>query len=294
MKSFTLNHESFHEVKAGRRGAAVLVNEDKTKYLRIGEPAVLGRELAFHQELLKLGFPVAPILDSGAIDGHEYSVEASLGAEHFSVLFAADLAASGHIEPATFAKYLAIVEQFRTAQVKTERAATPEGWATFLDALHVSTLKAELPDFANQIDAAVTKATAELAATPFCLTHGDLTTHNILPGGVIDFGDHFTGPTGYDLVTALSVPFWIPRSELNFEYHKLYNFTDAEVTSFLNHLGPIPNFDALFFLKSIWWDVKNHPAPKLQAWRHHLFRQVTTRYLSNESLFSFYLDHKDD
>lgn len=293
MKSLTLNHETFSEVKAGRRGAAILVNDENTKYLRIGEPTVLGRELAFHQELLKYGFPVAPILDTGTLDDHEYSVEASLGPEHFSALFAADLATSGHIEPTTFAKYIAIIEQFRAAQIKTERLATPVDWASFLDALHVSTLKEELPDFAHQIDAAVTKAATELASTPFCLTHGDLTTHNILPGGVIDFGDHFTGPSGFDLVNALSTPFWFPQDD-TIEFHKMYSFSDAEVASFIDHLGTIPHFDALFFLKSIWWDVKNHTAPKLQAWRHHLFRQVTDSYLNNESLFTFYLDHKDD
>ncbi len=81
---------------------------------------------SFHRQLITLGFPVAPILGDGLIAGQQYSIEASCGPDHFSALFARDIAVTGHIEQITYTNYLALIKQFHEAQINTEHPATKD------------------------------------------------------------------------------------------------------------------------------------------------------------------------
>lgn len=296
--ALTVNGTDYQLVLERQRGAGIYTNAERSQYLRIGTPEQVAKELGFHKHLLDEGFPVAGILEEGQFEGLSYWVEESLGAEHMSAHFRRDMESSGEISDTTFHLWLRQVMAMRDAQGRSSERR-PYDFGALAHFVGEDGMEEELPDLKDSIQAAWEKAKTRTAELPLCLTHGDFTSHNVMERGVIDFGDHFDGPLGYDIVTAITFPFWFPKDQ-SYEFFQLSNFTMKQIEEFMATCSAVRTsagsidlreyFDDLFFLKANWWAVRNHRMPKLQAWRYKRYETVLNLYLSGDSLRKHWLE----
>lgn len=296
-----IDGERFEFFRARRGGVAIYASPGRLKYLRLGDPVLVAKELSFHKKLLARGFPVAPILSGGTIDSADYWIEASLGQEHFGTIFSKDVRDFGKISNASFQAFLEIVVKVHDAQERLIHDC-PYDFALLAKSVGFDGMLQELPQETGKLQAAWVKTERALKDHPQSVTHGDFTPHNILPGGVIDFGDHFEGPVGFDMVNVLTTSFWFPKSGT--EYVRESAFTNEQVERFFAAVGTFKTphgvmrledvFDVLFFLKSTWWAVRNDSAPKLQIWRYARYLEVVERYLAGDSLLEYWRAHRDD
>ncbi|MEK7620256.1 MAG: aminoglycoside phosphotransferase family protein [Patescibacteria group bacterium] len=287
---------TYDKVLERQRGVGIYTNSDRSLYLRIGDRGLVSEELSFHRRLVELGFPVAKIVKEGEKGGLEYWMEESIGDHHASERFRRDVESFGEISSESFELWLGQVGAMRDAQARTSEIRTYD-FDVLAKAVGEDGMEEELPDVREQIHSAWEKAEKRIADLPICLTHGDFTSHNIMERGVIDFGDHFEGPLGYDLVTAITVPFWFPNHQA-YEFFQLYNFTEKQIEQYLSECRFLKTptrtfdlndyFDDLFFLKANWWAVQNHRMPKLQEWRYKRYRDILERYLAEDSLQEYW------
>lgn len=298
----TIDGEQYSIVIERERGVGLYADEKRTRYVRIGTPSMVARELSFHKELLINGFPVAKILAEGKLGDREYWIEEALGDKHFGSIFKEETIENGGIAEESFTRLLLQVQRMHDAQ---ERHISPPVDATSLAAsVQFQSLVDEIPGDANAMREAFVKISDALADYPSCLTHGDFTAHNILHDGVIDFGDHFRGPVGFDMLNLITTPFWFPKDTAHGEYTRGFRFSDAHIARFFEAVGTFvigdrtidfkQSFDAFFLLKAHWWTVRNHRMPKLQEWRYDRFRELVRWYNANESLYDYWMERKDD
>ena len=297
-----IHNERFKLVLKRQRGAALYANRDRTKYLRIGEKKLIEKEFEFHCKLLESGFPVAPIFEYGKKGKLIYWIEESLGKEHFGDLFFHETIANGRISEHLFRKFLHIVKQAHNAQEKTLEVG-PIDSAALAKAVGFNDILLELPHERTRLIRIWKRILTDMKGYPFCFTHGDFLPNNILERGIIDFGDHFFGPVGYDMIDAITVSWWFPKED-GFEYKRRSTLTDKQINRYFDTVSMyhkkrkkwniLKKFDSLFFLRATWWTVRNHPAPKLQAWRYDRYRLLMRLYLQGKSLFEYWKKHKDD
>lgn len=291
-----IEHETYHLVLKRRRGARLYTNNDRSKYLRIGQVEMIKNEFNFHRQLLQYGFPVARILSHGIWDGYSYWIEESLGNASLLEIFREDFRNHQTITNDHFTIFLHHAKSTLIAQCQASNIPTPP-LHHLAQATSIVDMEAELPSWRGKIQEAWKKAEITLRNIPFCPTHGDFNAANIFEKGIIDFGDHFEGPVGYDIVTAITTPFWFPEDS-SFEYVGGYAFSSEHIDTFLHECGTLktPNgilnlrdiFDALFFIRSNWWSARNHKMPRIQAWRYHLYQEILERYLQGDSLFAYW------
>lgn len=291
-----IGEDVFHFVLARERGVQLYANAERSKYLRIGDPELAKKEVDFHKRLIEEGFPVAHILSEGEANGKVYWIEESLGNEIFTDRFTREVVENGKISEATFAIFLQHAKAVHEAQIRS-CAIKPYTLDALGGVVEEPEMEAELPDFRDKTRAAWEKAKTRVEHLPICLTHGDFTAHNILEHGVIDFGDHFEGPLGHDMMNVITTPFWFPK-DTSFELFGTYDFTEEQIDRFFAACGTSHTpfgtfelrdvFDDLFILKALWWAVRNQANPMLQEWRYERFRDIVSRYLSGESLYEYW------
>jgi hypothetical protein len=304
LPSIEVENEVFSLFLVRDRGVALYTNADRSKYLRLGKPEEVQKELAFHKELLSQGFPVAPILKED-LDGATYWIEESLGAEHFGDRFQKETKKDGVVSDGSFHDFLAIIKTMQVAQAKTAHSG-PENGNALKSLSHFERMRREVPDDHAKLTVFGKQIEQDLKDFPFCPTHGDFSAHNTVERGVIDFGDSFHGPLGYDLITAISAPFWFPKQKnqtINNKFMSGYDFTDEQVDAYLQTVGPCQTadgafdirekFDSLFFLRATnFWVVGNDFDRKLQAWRFERYRALMDRREKGESLYEFWREHR--
>ncbi len=297
-----INGEDFFLFLERRAGAVLYANESRDKYLRIGDPQTVARELAFHKKLLSEGFPVAKILGEGEFQKRLYWIEESLGVEHCGDIFFRETRELGGISEKTFGHFLEIVRQTKSAQERTLIRHVSDLTA-LRQAVFMDELMKELPDQRMRMKKIWQWIQDDLRDWPFCLTHGDFLPNNILEGGVIDFGDHFFGPIGYDIVNAITTAWWFPKDEC-FEYRRKWSFSDAQTDEFFAEAGTftdngetfnvLEKFDSLFFLRATWWTVRNHKMPLLQQWRYEKYCRLMDAWERGQPLEKYWRAHKDE
>ncbi len=301
-KKVMIGGESFDLFLDRQRGASLYVNADRSRYLRVGDPDVVEKELDFHKQLLGGGFPVSRILDEGRLGERSYWSEESLGNDHLHDIFKQETESAGLISESSFRAFLKVVQQFNAAQASTANTL-PIDFERLSAAVGFDGMIHELPDLSDDLRASWKMVQERLKDYPSCLTHGDFNPHNLFSKGVIDFGDHFVGPIGYDAVTAVTTPFWFPKGE-GFEFRRKYTFTEDQVRQFFDACGTYQvgereidirdRFDELFLLKAAWWSVRNQRNPKLQEWRYDRFRKVVDEFIRGESLLEHWQSHLND
>lgn len=292
----------FEKVRDRQRGVGVYVGPDRTQYLRIGSPNDVKKELSFHKQLLEKGFPIAPVIREGRIGNREYWIEESLGQLHFGDLFADEMREQGSISDELFERFMQVVLRFHDAQQKTleQKPLDPH---TLAQSVGFNDLLLELPDENEKMLHAWKKILTDLQHLPLCLTHGDFLPNNILEKGVIDLGDHFQGPVGYDMVNAITTSYWFPK-ETDLEYQRRSSFSEAQIQEYWIQVGTymagegtwsvMDCIDPLFLLRAIWWTVRNDRTPKLQQWRYKRYLTLLDLYMKNESLYDYWSKHKDE
>lgn len=277
-----INGATFNWVKTQRDGLTAIYTDNST-FLRIGSPEKIKKDLSVHKKLEEYNFPVAKLLDEGQIGEMSYFTETSLGSEHFGTLFKEEFNEHGQITDETFNKFLVVCGKFVDSQLKT--ATTQKDWDGFRTAIHLDLICAELPEYKEKILNAYKIVEKRLSVLPFVITHGDFTPFNILPEGIIDTENVFSGPAGYDIGGILAIPNWFPDST-EYELHQVYKLTPEQKQKFLemvdsiyvnNSLPKISDFLEEFnFTRGMWFAARMSRFPKLQEFRYALLKSLVS------------------
>src|SRR3989344_8390920 len=234
-------------------------------FLRIGPAQLIDTEIAMHQNLEKLDFPLAPILGDGEFEERRYFIEKSLGDTHYGDLFAKDVSAH-------FDEWLRFVKSYADIQIKTARTNT--GFKEFEKTIHFEDILSELPDMNDHLIKAMAKIESKLSSRPFVMSHNDLTPNNIFPDGIIDFERARYSPVGYDLATNIFHIFLHPTGG-EYEFKRKYEFSKKQVAFYLESFPEIKNITGeLFLCRAIWSTVRMHRWPKIQKWRYDFLKKI--------------------
>ena len=276
-KKIVINKKTF-EFIGERRKVRMAVYQEKRSILRLGTHSSITRELAIVRELKKYNFPLPKLLKTGRQNNQSFYIEQSLGPMFFSGLFAADVKEHGKISDFRFRQFLSISTKFAKAQLKTISKNHQRNDLAL--ASHLKYIKQELPRYKHKIQALFERAKNNLAIYPLVLSHGDFTSHNLFPKGVIDLEDLFLLPAGYDLVSAIFTIEFFPDSPW-YEYYRKYTFTPGQKQKYLQtfdrlyQTAGLPKIsDNLFwfeFCRAMWLTAKNEGNPRLAKFRYKLF-----------------------
>lgn len=279
-----------------RAYSPIAIYKNDNSFLRIGPKDLILPELNFHKNLLELGFQVPKIISEGERDGQYYYLETSLGDRHLGDLFRENYEKSGAVSEENFKKLLSLIVQFTKAQLNT--AKIKNSFESLYLGAHVDYIQEELPNLKERVLAAFEKLKKRIGDLPSVLTHGDLNAYNLFERGVIDFGNSFESPAGYDLVTVVYHAYLFPKKG-DFESLRKYEFSRKQIENCLvvmdsiylqNNLPKLSAFTTDFiFLRTIWSAVRMHKYPKVQRWRYNKFKQVLENYLSDGDVVNIIL-----
>ncbi len=250
-------------------------------FVRIGEPAKLEKDIAFHKKMESFGFPVAKLLREGEYEGMLYFIEESLGETCFALLFKNEYEQHGEISEATFSQFMDVARKFALAQLTT--ATHDQNWEEVKRGVQLERICRELPHLRPQLEERYGEIIFRLSSASFVVTHGDFGPFNIFPKGIIDLEDSFMAPLGYDTIPFITHLDWFPDHSDD-PYHKLYRFSENQVGEYLAMLRDvyegqgieineqlIADFD---FLRGIWFVVGLEKYQNLQSFRYALIETL--------------------
>lgn len=202
----------------------------------------------------------------------------------------------GFVSDDNFKKLFSLTEKFTKSQIRTAKNET--SFESFYYGVHMDYILEELPHLKEKIIAAFEKVTQRLSALPKVLTHGDFNAYNLFEAGVIDFGDSFEAPAGYDLVSNIFHTYLFPKSG-DFETTRRYEFSKEHIDGYFLTLDEIysqNNFPKIsdvipefVFCRTIWAAVRMGQYPKVQAWRYAKFEAILESYLTHGDVIKIML-----
>lgn len=254
------------------------VYSGNNSYLRLGNTQVITKEIAKHNKLMKLGFPLATITEQGKFGSWTYYIETSLGKYHLGEVFKQEINKFGKISVKTFSDFLNVSKIFARAQLQT---ATQKNYINkFVATIHLNILAKELPQQKQKLLKKFDRIAKKLAVFPYVLTHADFCPHNLFKNGVIDFEHQSLAPAGYDIVTNIITIDGFPTGG-DYELIGGYRFTPNQLKQYLtamdkiyfaHGLPKISRFQKEFaFCREVWLTARMHRFPKLQQFRYNRF-----------------------
>ncbi len=283
-----LSGKIFSHVKT-RVYTPVSIYRAENEFLRIGPRDIIGEELALHKKLLEFDFPIPRILSEGEMDDQYYYIETSLGDTLLGDIFWEDMKRDGIVSDENFRKLLVLVEKFARAQLKTVEKR--DSFESFSRGLHREYIIEELPYLQEKICASFEKLKMRTSVLPTVMTHGDFNPYNIFEAGVIDFGNAFDAPAGYDLMTNIYHSFLFPKDG-DFEVTRRYEFSENQIAEYLSLIDsiyiennlPMPSdfVEDFMFGRMIWSAVRMQKLPNIQKWRYEKFERVLEGYLADD------------
>jgi hypothetical protein len=295
-----LDNQIFSYLDDQRNGLRLYVNKNRSQYLRLGNAKIVDKEIALHYQLINEGFPIAKIIKKDKWQNLSYWIEKSLGDKHLTDMFANEYKENGGITEKTFQLFLTIIEEFKTAQLKTLK--TPINWDEVYKRVGFDDILKELPQYKIKLETIWADIYKKLENFPTTYCHGDFTSHNIMPLGVIDHEDHFEGPFGYDLITAITPAYWFPPDQSYGNLARRYQFSSAQKEEFFNRFDVFQYggkqfnlkdyFSPLFFLRATWWSVRNYKNLKIQEWRYQRYISLLEKYLEQGDLYRVWLEEE--
>lgn len=285
MENAIIDGKTYSYIKT-REYTPVSIYRNENEFLRIGPKDIIAEELTLHKKLLEFGFPVPQILSEGEKDDFYYYIETLLGDTLLGDVFWEDAKKNGIVTDENFQKLLVLVEKFVRAQLKT--AEKVGAFESFYLGLHVDYILEELPYLQEKILAGFEKLKERVSIFPAVMTHGDFNPYNLFEAGVIDFGNSFVAPAGYDIVTNAYHSFLFPKDG-EFEVMRRYEFSDEQLKAYFslvdqiyieNDLPKVSDFvEDFIFARTIWSAVRMQRWPKIQSWRHEKLEKILERYL---------------
>ena len=280
--SLFLEGYSFKYLGTQRSGASIYRGDGA--YLRIGGKEAIQRDIREHRAMEKAKYPVARIIAEGELNGDAYFIETALGDRSFRAIFQDDFSQSARIADEHFLEFTSVTKKLFSAQLKSR---TPR-WSAdeFAIGVRIDDLSRELPAYAKAIKRRFDTALERLTKLPGALQHGDCNPANMYTLGIIDIEDSFTGPLGYDVISALISIEWSPQTR-DYEFYAQYRFTEEQKNAYLKVFSTImkrarlPDIaqyrDDLAFSRALWLCSGMHEWPRIQQWR---FEKLIREYLS--------------
>ena len=217
------------------------------------------------------------------------------------MIFESQFQSKGIVEKNIFNEYADVVLQHFQTQIKRSRKFSAKDLDVLRQAIYIDSLKSELPGYVKQIDEVWNIIKKEIPKLPVTWNHGDFNAFNLFRQGYVDLEFHFTGPLGYDAVSALiTCPYWFPEIDLDNQKRKfdlsksqitaLYHLLQNKFESCFNRTLFKICFEINFILRSIWLTVKLDNWPKLQQWRYKHMISIISHFIDAKSLFSLLIE----
>lgn len=286
MEDAIIDGKTYSHIKT-REYTPVSIYRNENEFLRIGPKDIIVQELTLHKKLLEFGFPVPQILSEEEKDNLYYYIETSLGDTLLGDIFWEDTKKNGVVADENFQKLLVLVEKFVRAQLRTVEKG--EAFESFYLGLHMDYILEELPSLQEKILAGFEKLKSRAVLLPVVMTHGDFNPYNLFEAGIIDFGNSFDAPAGYDIVTNAYHSFLFPK-EGDFESMRRYEFSEDQIRDYFslvdriyieNGLPKLSDFvEDFIFARTIWSAVRMQRWPKIQSWRYEKLEKILESYLS--------------
>ncbi len=281
-EKIVLNDRVF-EFLVNQRGFESAIYKSNDSYLRIGKPEKINPNLELHKQMEAQGFPVAKLLEEGALGEELYFIESSLGNSHLGNVFAEEYKLHGSISAETFENFILIAEKFAQAQIATQ--SDHKDYSEFSRGIWLQHLCEEMPEHAGKLLERFQQIQEHTKNLPFIITHGDFNPNNLYSTGVIDLEDSFHGPYGYDLVSAIAHIDSFPDGD-QYEHSARYRFTPGQKNLYFERLDQISveaglpalsEFKEDFeFSRAVWLAAGIPHVPKLQEFR---FDSIIAKYL---------------
>lgn len=288
-KKIQIGNHSYEFVKKRIR-SSISIYKNNGYFLRIGNNRDILKDLAFQRKLLKFGFPVANVTQTGKKDKERFFIEKSLGKKPLGALFIDNCKDKRYISDENFKLYLKLTREFCSAQL---RSAFPSKRYVRKDYLEEAVSK-ELPNLKHDISEAFDKMRMHTSTLPFVITHGDLHPLNIMPRGVIDFEHAFYGPAGYDAIVNIYHHYSFPKKG-DYEMKRAWWFSEKQIDTYMNMVGtlylkhgldvPSRYIDDFIFWRTAWFAVNAVKFPKLQKWEYALFKKILLDYNNDNTLW---------
>jgi Ser/Thr protein kinase RdoA (MazF antagonist) len=229
--------------------------------------------------MLQAKYPVAEILSQGSYAEYAYYVERSLGGRTFSQLFGEEFEKTGAVSHQLFDRFVASARSYLEAQRNAPRAG--KDIESFSSAVHLQTLKEELPQQAEAIQERFDKAAERLRHVPYVLSHGDFNPANLYPSGAIDIENAINAPLGYDAVTAIETAAWFIKTEESVLFSH-YLLSDEQIAAYRAMCDDVYKSDIpiafiwedLAFCRAMWMTVRMHKWPRVQQFRYDKFMKA--------------------
>jgi hypothetical protein len=270
-------------------------------FLRIGPKKIIQEEIDFHKNLLRLGFPIAELLQSGEHEGLFYFTEVSLGENSLSSIFKENFSNDRIVSDNDFEILLNITRKYLEAELRTVSQKVFEV-GKFEKMIHLDFILEELPLLKDKTSEAMKKAEENISRLPIVLSHGDFNPYNIFPKGVIDWERAGEAPLGYDITTNISQFLFFPVSG-DFERIANYNFSNEQISKYWAEIDKIciskgfpkisDYFNDFLFTRCIWSVVRMHKTPKLQKWRNVQYEKLLDVYLNGGNVAEFLIEYRN-
>lgn len=296
--NLTIDGQNYRLIRQ-REYMPVAIYEGADTFLRIGRPDLIEKELALHKMLLAHNFPVAQILKEGSHEEQAYYIEQSLGKEHLGEMFWQDYENTGLVSDQKFDILLELSTKFAEAQLSTVQP--DKSREDFNKGVHFHLMAEELPHLESALQQAFVKLKDRLVDVPNVLTHGDFNPFNFCTKGVIDFGNVFYGPAGYDLVSVIYHTYFFPKDR-SYEMYRMHQFTEQQTEKFFavmdkmykaNGLEPVSKFIPDFALCRLTFAAaRMEKYPKIQRWRCQKLEQVLPLYLNGDPIMEAITEDK--
>lgn len=298
-KQIIVEGETFTFVKE-RDYSSIQIFKGTQGFLRIGPRSLILAELDKHNRLLSLGYPLPKVLSSGGSEDQYFYVEESFGDKHLGDLFSEDFTRDGVISEDHFTNFLEQSSGFAGAQLRTSQG--DKDVRGFYSGINMDFILEELPDHRLNLTKAFEKIKEKTDSLPFVLTHGDLNPYNLFPKGIIDVGNVFSAPVGYDLVSNIYHVNNFPKNG-DFEMLRSFDFSHEQRSRYFEQLDRIlvqnaqskvsDHAEEFVVCRAIWSSARMQRSPKLQQWRYNRLIRMVDAYLSGRSAVDIVLSEQD-
>lgn len=286
----TIEMVALHVKKHRRDGSALVLSDNCSLIVRLGDRQRLQQEYANHVYFLRSQFPAAELLSDVVPVDHDtvYYLESFLGPQSLGEI-------ARHSENATglddvvfhrFEQFLVRLTEFQVARLTCD-SHSPIAPQAAIQAIR------ERFAFPELLSEFLVRCEWVFQSVPSAMCHGNFNVFNMFPEGLIDFQKARSVFFGFDQVFCMINPYLFPPRGT--ERDRCYRFSPQQLTSLhaccesivrANGLPQLSQFqDDLAIWILISFMQYNDVFPRFAAWRYRLLERLLRRRSENKDVF---------
>lgn len=273
-----IKNQNFYYMKTRNknRGPHFLYRGENS-FLKWGTSEYILKEYRCHKNLERLGFIVPELLSNGKFLNKDFYIERSLGNETFSENFSKDFKKNGVISNKIFKEFLEKMTLYTKIQIATIKKQ-PYLLDDIFEHIDMDLLEEYVSHKNFDAKKTLTRIQKNLKIFPAVLSHGDLSSDNMLPDGIIDFEHVCNMPIGYDQISILYQTMFLPTYNKDYyEQKRFYYFSKKQREIYIRTIDQLfvskglpslsLHINNFIMLRLIWLTEHTTGQPLLRRWR---------------------------